>query len=26
MDDYNQAIKINPNYSEAYYNRGFVRY
>ncbi|QSV53880.1 MAG: serine protease [Dolichospermum sp. UKL201] len=26
IDDYNQAIKINPNFAEAYYNRGGVRY
>ncbi|MFM6911208.1 MAG: tetratricopeptide repeat protein, partial [Dolichospermum sp.] len=26
IDDYNQAIKINPNLAQAYYNRGFVRY
>jgi len=25
IDDYNQAIKINPNYANAYYNRGNVR-
>ncbi|MDM3850523.1 MAG: tetratricopeptide repeat protein [Aphanizomenon gracile PMC627.10] len=25
IDDYNQAIKINPNYADAYYNRGNVR-
>jgi tetratricopeptide (TPR) repeat protein len=23
--DYNQAITINPNYAQAYYNRGIVR-
>ncbi|MFN5955373.1 MAG: tetratricopeptide repeat protein [Dolichospermum sp.] len=26
IDDYNQAIKINPNLALAYYNRGIVRY
>jgi tetratricopeptide (TPR) repeat protein/S1-C subfamily serine protease len=26
IDDYTQAIKINPNYAQAYYNRGIVRY
>ena len=25
IDDYTQAIKINPNYAQAYYGRGFVR-
>ncbi|MFM5886941.1 MAG: tetratricopeptide repeat protein, partial [Dolichospermum sp.] len=25
IDDYTQAIKINPNYANAYYGRGFVR-
>jgi tetratricopeptide (TPR) repeat protein/S1-C subfamily serine protease len=25
IDDYNQAIKINPNDAQAYYNRGVVR-
>jgi tetratricopeptide (TPR) repeat protein len=25
IDDYTQAIKINPNYALAYYNRGIVR-
>jgi tetratricopeptide (TPR) repeat protein/S1-C subfamily serine protease len=26
IDDFNQAIKINPNLAQAYYNRGNVRY
>jgi tetratricopeptide (TPR) repeat protein len=26
IQDYNQAIKINPNLAEAYYGRGYVRY
>ncbi|MFM6496890.1 MAG: trypsin-like peptidase domain-containing protein, partial [Dolichospermum sp.] len=26
IDDYNQAIKFNPNLAQAYYNRGIVRY
>ncbi|OBQ20937.1 MAG: hypothetical protein AN481_16740, partial [Aphanizomenon flos-aquae LD13] len=26
IDDYTQAIKINPNYANAYYNRGIVYY
>jgi tetratricopeptide (TPR) repeat protein len=26
IDDYNPAIKINPNDANAYYNRGIVRY
>ncbi|MGB3419679.1 tetratricopeptide repeat protein [Dolichospermum sp. FACHB-1091] len=26
IDDYNPAIKINPNDANAYYNRGVVRY
>ncbi|OBQ12446.1 MAG: hypothetical protein AN482_06745, partial [Anabaena sp. LE011-02] len=26
IDDYNLAIKINPNYADAYYNRGITRY
>ena len=25
IDDYTLAIKINPNYAKAYYNRGYVR-
>jgi hypothetical protein len=26
IDDYDLAIKINPNYSDAYYNRGLAKY
>ena len=26
IDDYNKAIQYNPNYAEAYYNRGEMRY
>ncbi|MFN4953834.1 MAG: tetratricopeptide repeat protein [Aphanizomenon sp.] len=26
MDDFNLSIKFNPNYANAYYNRGNVRY
>ncbi|MHC5862077.1 tetratricopeptide repeat protein, partial [Nostoc sp.] len=25
IEDYNQAIRINPNFAEAYYNRGIAR-
>jgi tetratricopeptide (TPR) repeat protein len=25
IEDYNQALRINPNYAEAYYNRGVTR-
>tara|TARA_B100000768_G_C10918627_1_gene224671 strand:+ start:204 stop:422 length:219 start_codon:yes stop_codon:yes gene_type:complete len=26
IEDYNKAIEINPNYTYAYYNRGFAKY
>ncbi|MDZ8186473.1 MAG: tetratricopeptide repeat protein [Nostoc sp. ChiSLP02] len=26
IEDYNQAIKINPNYADAYYNQGLAHY